>query len=366
MVNRLAVCAAMAGLFLAPAPARAERVKLGVLRPASGPAAALGQELTRGIERAQQDLRSRGLEVELIWADDAGDPRAGLAAVRRFAEAGVAGIVGASTSDATSVEARAAQHFGVPLVIAAAAQDEITRLNLSWVFRLSSTTDDYAAALVAMARALGAPKTIAILGEDAAFGDAAARGAYAFAKAGHLKVVFDGRYAVGTTDWRATLAAVKAAQPDLIFLGASLADPVGILRQAREMGLAPQAFLAAAGGLEALDLPISAAWEGVFAAAPDAPGAARAHARLATTVLAEEAVKAAGDRGRLRAALEAGTWDGPDGPFSFPSVKGYTHQSQRTVRVVQVQAGQRVTVWPRKMAAAPPVWPAPGSASARR
>ena len=99
-----------------------------------------------------------------------------------------------------------------------------------------------------MATTLGTPKTIAILNENTDFGTSGARSAKEYAEKKGLKVVFNESYSKGSPDYRSTLANMKSNNPDLVFMVSYVADAILLMRQARELGLTPQAFLGAGAG----------------------------------------------------------------------------------------------------------------------
>ncbi len=95
------------------------------------------------------------------------------------------------------------------------------------------------------------PQTIAIVGADAEFGKTATDGARANAKAAGLKIVYDQRYPPSTVDFAPIVRAIKAENPDIVFVGAYPPDTVGIVRAAAEAELAPKMFGGAMIGLTA-------------------------------------------------------------------------------------------------------------------
>ncbi|HET9652457.1 MAG TPA: ABC transporter substrate-binding protein [Usitatibacter sp.] len=317
-----------AALALALAlPAHAASVKLGVVNSMTGPQAPIGESLTNGIKLAQEDLKKKGIDVQLVWEDDTGKPQVGLSALEKLATRdNVAGVVGAYTSAVTSAVAKAAERYKVPLLNPVASKEEITRQGYKWVFRLSATTGDYAAILLDMALSLGQPKTMAILNETTDFGVSGGKSARAYAEKKGIKVVFEEAYSQGSPDYRSTLVKLKNTTPDLVFMVSYVADAILLMRQSREIGLSPQAFLGAGAGFAnsqfAKETDVS---NGVFSSTQWTdvvpwPGAkdfatryhrqfnkeATYHAATAYAsmmILGEEAAKAGGDREKLRKQL---------------------------------------------------------------
>jgi branched-chain amino acid transport system substrate-binding protein len=94
------------------------------------------------------------------------------------------------------------------------------------------------------------PQTLAILGADAEFARNATDGARINAKAAGLKIVYDGSYPPTTTDYAPIVRALRASNPDVIFVASYPADTAGILRAVTEMGLKARLFGGALVGLQ--------------------------------------------------------------------------------------------------------------------
>jgi branched-chain amino acid transport system substrate-binding protein len=373
----------LATALLAP-PARAAEVKLGVINSTTGPEAPIGEDLANGIKLAEEDLKAKGIDLKLVLEDDTGKPQVGISAMEKLATRdNVAGVVGAYTSAVTNAVAKVAERYKVPLVNPVASKEEITRQGYKWVFRVSATTGDYASILIDMALGLGKPKTIAILNENTDFGVSGGKSARAHAEKKGMKVVFEESYSKGSPDYRSTLVKVKSASPDLVFMVSYVADAILLMRQSREVGLAPMAFLGAGAGFAnakfAQEKEIS---HGVFSSTqwtPDVrwPGAREwgeryqkrygkpgtyhaATAYAAMMILGETAAKGGGDREKIGALLKSGSWNGIDGEVKFQDYEGYTNQNRHQMLVEQIEDGKHRTVWPAAFAAGQPIWPFPG------
>jgi branched-chain amino acid transport system substrate-binding protein len=94
------------------------------------------------------------------------------------------------------------------------------------------------------------PKTLAILGADAEFARNATDGARINAKAAGLRIVYDGSYPPATTDYAPLMRAVRATNPDLIYVASYPSDTAGILRAVTEMGLKTRLFGGSLVGLQ--------------------------------------------------------------------------------------------------------------------
>jgi branched-chain amino acid transport system substrate-binding protein len=87
------------------------------------------------------------------------------------------------------------------------------------------------------------PKTVAIVAADAEFAQNAADGArQSIKEIGGFEIISDQKYPPPTTDYAPVMQAVKALNPDIVYVAAYPPDSVGIVRAANEIGLTPKMF----------------------------------------------------------------------------------------------------------------------------
>lgn len=357
-------------------------IKIGIINSVTGPQAPIGETISNGYKLAVEDLAKKGIKLDLVVEDDTGKPQVALSGLEKLVTRdNVLGVCGAYTSACSSAISKLAERSKVPLIIPVASKEEITKAGLKFVFRVSATTEDYASVLLNMVQTLGKPKTMAILNENTDFGTSGAKSAKLIAGQKGIQIVAEEAYAAGSPDYRSTLAKIKGTNPDLVFMVSYVADGILLMRQARELGLRPQAFLGAGAGFAQMDfakekeisnLVFSStqwtpevSWPGAkdfakryrekFGKQEVPYHAANAYATL--MVMGESAAKAGGSRETLRQVLEKGEWEGILGKVKFMDYEGYTNQNRHTMLVEQIQNGKHETVYPAAIANKKPVFP---------
>jgi branched-chain amino acid transport system substrate-binding protein len=372
----------MAACLMLPGLALATNVKLGFINSITGPEAPIGENITNGVNLAIEDLKKQGINVELLKEDDTGKPQISMSAMEKLAGQGVAGVVGPYTSACANAVAKLAEKYKVPEVIPAAAKEEITRQGYKWVFRMNAPADQYASVIIDAALGLGKPKTIAFIYENTDFGTSTVKSAKEYVAKKGLKVIADEPYSKGSPDYRSTLTKIKAEKPDLVFMVSYVADAILLMRQSREIGLQPQAFLGGGAGfttsqfakekdisnyvLSSTQWTKDAKWPGAkaffnryksrFGKEPTYHAACGYESMM---VLAESASKAAGSREKTRANLKAGKWNGIMGHVQFADYDGFTNQNKHQMLVEQIQHGVYETVYPKEYAARKAIYPFP-------
>ena len=357
--------------------------KIGVINSMSGPEAPIGENITNGIKLAEEDLKKKGIQVQLVWEDDTGKPQISMSAMEKLAtRENVVGVVGPYTSACSNAVAKLAERYRVPLLIPAAAKEEITRQGLKHVFRMNAPADKYASSLIDAAASLGKPKTIAFVYENTDFGTSTTKTAKDYVAKKGIQVVADEAYPKGAADYRSTLAKVKSKNPDLVFMVSYVADAILLMRQSKEVGLQPQAFLGAGAGFTTTEFAKERAisesvisctqwtddvsWPGAkdFGTRYKAkfgkePTYHAACAYASMMIMAETAKNAGGDRAKTRDGLKAGKWNGVMGEVKFADYDGFTNQNDHQMLVQQILNGNYETVLPSQFATKKAVYPFP-------
>ena len=86
------------------------------------------------------------------------------------------------------------------------------------------------------------PQTVALVGADAEYPQHALVGAREIVKKFGFKTVYDKTYPPSTVDYTPIARAIKAANPDVVYVASYPPDSVGMLRAAHEVGLQPKLF----------------------------------------------------------------------------------------------------------------------------
>jgi branched-chain amino acid transport system substrate-binding protein len=357
--------------------------KIGVINSMSGPEAPIGENITNGIKLADEDLKKKGINLQLVWEDDTGKPQISMSAMEKLATRdNVVGVVGPYTSACSNAVAKLAEKYKVSLLIPAAAKEEITRQGLKYVFRMNAPADKYASSLIDAATSLGKPKSVAFIYENTDFGTSTSKTAKEYVAKKGIQVVADVSYPKGSADYRSTLAQIKSKNPDLVFMVSYVADAILLMRQSKEVGLQPQAFLGAGAGFTttefAKEQAISEAvvsctqwtadvnWPGAKefgkrykAKFGKEPTYHAACAYASMMIMAETAKASGGDRAKTRDALKAGKWNGIMGEVQFADYEGFNNQNNHQMLVQQIIGGNYETILPAQFATKKPVYPFP-------
>jgi branched-chain amino acid transport system substrate-binding protein len=346
------------------------------------------------IKRANDKGGMLGRPLQLIVQDDGSDPKA---AVRIYeslvTQKHVDAILGPYASNISDAVADVSEKYRKPMVASLASATGIFTKGRNFVFMLQSPAEVFLEGLIDVAVKRGL-KTVAVIGEDTLFPRTAAQGAVELAKRRGLSVVLHEPYPQMTTDFRALLARVKAANPDLLAAATYFDDAVAITRQLRELDVNPRMFGVTVGA----DLPrfyetlgktaeyvygstqwvpelVSIRAGGVVPVAREYPGAKefvdayrkefpgsdpsyQAAGGYGGCEVLLEAIRRAGslDSEQVRAAITRLDFNTVFGPFR---VDAGGVQTAHKALIIQWQDGKKVIVWPLALASDQPRAPTP-------
>ncbi len=145
----LAVC-----LMPAMAPAAPKEIKIGVIYPLTGPAAAAGRELRAGAELAAKIANSAmdgidmtmaknagikslgGAKLKLIFKDHQGNPQLGADLAKKLIlDEKVVGILGCYYSSVTKTVSAVCERYGVPMINGTSTSPTLTKRGFKWFWR---------------------------------------------------------------------------------------------------------------------------------------------------------------------------------------------------------------------------------------
>ncbi|RJQ87290.1 MAG: branched-chain amino acid ABC transporter substrate-binding protein [Desulfobacteraceae bacterium] len=145
---------AAAGLLVPTNVAAAEEIKIGVLYPLTGGAAAAGRELRAGAELAAEIANSAmsdinmsmarnagiknigGAKIKLIFKDHEGNPTLGADLAKKLIlDDKVHGLLGCYHSAVTKTVSAVAEQYGVPMINGSSTSPSLTERGFKWFWR---------------------------------------------------------------------------------------------------------------------------------------------------------------------------------------------------------------------------------------
>jgi branched-chain amino acid transport system substrate-binding protein len=239
-----AVCCTLAAYGCRSSSGDANEIVLGHYASMTGSQATFGRSTDNGILLALEEINEaggvKGKKVRLITYDDKGEAReAGTAVTRLITRDRVAVVLGEVASSISLTGAPVCQENGVPMVTPSSTNPDVTKVG-DMIFRVCFIDPFQGFVCAKFAReheGLKAAKA-AILYDQAAAYAVGLQEEFdkAFVKLGG-EIVSKQTYQEGDQDYSAQLTAIRATQPDVIFIPGYYTDVGNIAIQARKLGI---------------------------------------------------------------------------------------------------------------------------------
>lgn len=203
-----------------------------------------GQSTKKGVELAMEELTAQkqgkigGLPVRIVVEDDQGKPEEAATVVQKLINQDkVIAVIGEVASSRSMAAGPICQAAGVPMISPSSTNKKVTLIG-DYIFRMCFI-DDFQGVVMAKFTADDLKlKNVAILKDIKNDYSVGLTQVYtdAFTKMGG-HVVIEQAYNSGDQDFRAQLTAIKAKNPEAIYLPGYYTEAGLIARQARELGI---------------------------------------------------------------------------------------------------------------------------------
>jgi len=371
--------------------AQSATINIGVIQPLSGANAQSGVNCRNGIELVADEINAAGgikalggAKINLIVSDATSNPTiAPLVAQRLIAQNDLSAVLGAYVSSLTLPISEVTARADIPFLTMSTA-DEITGRGLESVFQVvakgSVTGKAEIDHTLAIANAAGSKiEKIAIMYEDSAYGVAQSRGLRRAAKDANIDVVMDQPYPLSINDATPLIDKLRASGAQAAFPLSYLNDSLFIVRSMRQQHISVPVIGGAAGYIiPDFEKGLGEFAEDVLSISPTnydlAPaltdkfrkrfGFFMVHEAIESAVTLDvlaqaiERTKSAKPKAVIEALHGVRFEDGwtkamPGGAVQFDQTGSNTLS---VLIMVQWRNKELVTVWPKAVAKASPVW----------
>ena len=260
----MAAALAAAAILMSTPPAKAAgTVKIGILWPLTGNAAAAGQASKAAAEVAADIVNNKhpelanlplatteglpnqgGAKLELTFVDHQGNPSlAQQLATRLITQDAVHVLLGAYQSSCSFTATAVAERHGIPFMVGDSAALNITGRGFKWVFRSTPIASDYAATYMRffddMKKQGKRIASIAVVNENTDYGTSVADSIEAAAKKNNVPVAIRIPYSASTTDVSAQVLQLKEKQPDVVIFISYTSDSILYMKTMKNLDYMP-------------------------------------------------------------------------------------------------------------------------------
>ncbi|MBI4402958.1 MAG: ABC transporter substrate-binding protein, partial [Deltaproteobacteria bacterium] len=244
---KILIFASFIGFVMVTRGYAADAIKIGVVGPRTGPAAATGKAFEEGITLALDVLKASGgvlgRPVEVVFEDTGGVPEKAVAAFEKLATKDkVAIVVGESHSSSALAEIEVSNRYNLPFIVAEAWHDDIMKKGYPSVFRVGPSNSSVVLDCIAKFIEGAKFKKVFILAENTDWGKGIGALTESELKTKHIP------YTTLSTDREnkdhySELAKIKAEKPDLVMAYIYGFGLHSLVLQAKETGVTGLALI---------------------------------------------------------------------------------------------------------------------------
>jgi len=256
------VILAILAIVLPAAVMAQDTIKIGVLYPLTGGAAAEGRELRAGAELAQDIANNAypaismnmakntgvkslgGKKIELIFKDHEGNPTLGADLAKKLIlDDKVVGLMGCYHSAVTKTVSAVCEQYGIPMINESSTSPELTRRGFKWFWRTTPHDVTFTKDLFEFLKGLTEGKAkgikavkkadiddLASACEKTEWGSSVSALIETFAKDYGFNVKRSILYAAKSTDLSSEVGSLKAAKPDVMLFACYASDGILMMK----------------------------------------------------------------------------------------------------------------------------------------
>ena len=243
MMRRIPSLLLLAALLSSPSCSKRQEpgIQVGQFASLTGAQATFGQSTDKGVRLALKEINDSGgvlgQPLRVTTKDNQSKPGETSTAVRELITRDkVVALIGEVASGRSLEAAPIAQRSGIPMISPASTNEKVTETG-DHIFRVCFIDPFQGTVCAKFARKLGASKAAILTDVSKDYSLGLARSfKQEFVKTGGT-ILGEQSYTGGDKDFSAQLTAIKAGNPDVIFLPAYYTEAPLIIRQARQLGI---------------------------------------------------------------------------------------------------------------------------------
>ncbi len=220
-------------------------VKIGAAGPFTGDLSKIGLDSLNAIKMAVEEANARGgigsRKIEVVVADDAGDPAKAILAAEKLAmDKGVMGVIGPMNSGAVNSALPTYERASLVIISQSATNPSLTELGYKVMHRVCPRDDAQGpAAATFIVEELGAKK-VYVIDDKGAYGQGLADQVSTGLEKAGVKIA-RGQITPEDRDFSPILTKVSSFGPDLLYLALpNPAQAAALIKQAVSLGLKPR------------------------------------------------------------------------------------------------------------------------------
>jgi len=216
-------------------------ILIGVPVPLSGEYASAGTDILHGAQLAAKDINSSGgvdgRKIQIVSQDDACQASTGSQAAQKLISQGVVAAAGGYCSTAAFPELQAFHRMGIPYVMDASTNPQLTEQHFAEAFRTIGRDDEQGPIAASCITGFLHDKRVAVGNDNSTYAKGLADATVSALQQDGAQVVFNNALTPGQSDYTSFLTKIGQAKPEVFYYTGYYPEFGLLLKEAKQLGL---------------------------------------------------------------------------------------------------------------------------------
>lgn len=216
-------------------------ILIGVPVPLSGEYASAGTDILHGAQLAAKDINAKGgvngQKIQIVSQDDACQASTGSQAAQKLISQGIVAAAGGYCSTAAFPELQAFHRMGIPYVMDASTNPQLTEQHFAEAFRTIGRDDEQGPIAASFITGFLHGKRVAVGNDNSTYAKGLADATVGALQQDGAQVVFNNALTPGQSDYTSFLTKIGQAKPDVFYYTGYYPEFGLLLKEAKQLGL---------------------------------------------------------------------------------------------------------------------------------
>lgn len=216
-------------------------ILIGVPVPLSGEYASAGTDILHGAQLAAKDINAaggvNGKKIQIVSQDDACQASTGSQAAQKLISQGVVAAAGGYCSTAAFPELQAFHRMGIPYVMDASTNPQLTEQHFAEAFRTIGRDDEQGPIAASFITGFLHGKRVAVGNDNSTYAKGLADATVSALRQDGAQVVFNNALTPGQSDYTSFLTKIGQAKPEVFYYTGYYPEFGLLLKEAKQLGL---------------------------------------------------------------------------------------------------------------------------------
>lgn len=216
-------------------------ILIGVPVPVSGEYASAGTDILHGAQLAAKDINASGgvdgKKIQIVSQDDACQASTGSQAAQKLISQGIVAAAGGYCSTAAFPELQAFHRMGIPYVMDASTNPQLTEQHFAEAFRTIGRDDEQGPVAASFITGFLHGKRVAVGNDNSTYAKGLADATVSALQQDGAQVVFNNALTPGQSDYTSFLTKIGQAKPEVFYYTGYYPEFGLLLKEAKQLGL---------------------------------------------------------------------------------------------------------------------------------